>query len=327
MYALVALRWSEVLLVSLVILELLWSKAIVASEVILSPMWSQVIVQQSFPTVTLGRSCTNAIQGTIIAQQWEPSDRAGPIRCSLLMLEHEEWPKICAEHNNSCALCYCFLIFNLWIFSNKQFFLPKHDLWPLQMVPVIPNLSGVHELCTDGVSCGWLCDDIITDIFIIFVIVTMGWDYVSVELLLLMDPLSILQMIHEWIWSVTGMILAGENWRTRIKTCPSDTLSTTNLTRTALGANPGHHGEKLMTNCLSYIMAPHGDCPMWLNGQGIWSFMARDSPCAFNVTSICRTWCSSSCEVTILLSDFNQNWNVSINFIQTPKYRMPWKSA
>jgi hypothetical protein len=36
------------------------------------------------------------------------------------------------------------------------------------------------------------------------------------------------------------------------KTCPSATLSTTNSTRTVLGANLGFCGEKLVTNCLSY---------------------------------------------------------------------------
>jgi hypothetical protein len=54
----------------------------------------------------------------------------------------------------------------------------------------------------------------------------------------LKGPLSILHMIHEWIWSSGGMILTGENRRTRKKTCPSATLSTTNPTRTNLGAKP-----------------------------------------------------------------------------------------
>jgi hypothetical protein len=40
------------------------------------------------------------------------------------------------------------------------------------------------------------------------------------------------------------MILTGEHQRTRRKTSPSATLSTTNLTWTDLGANPALRGEK-----------------------------------------------------------------------------------
>jgi hypothetical protein len=83
-------------------------------------------------------------------------------------------------------------------------------------------------------------------------IVTMEWDYVSVELRPLTRPLSTPQMIHEWIWISGGMIFIGENWRTRRKIHPSATLSTTNPTWTALGANPGLCGEKPATNRLSY---------------------------------------------------------------------------
>jgi hypothetical protein len=59
----------------------------------------------------------------------------------------------------------------------------------------------------------------------------MGWDYASVEMGSLTGPLSIPQMIHEWIWSSGGMILTGENRRTWRKTCPSDTFPTANHTR------------------------------------------------------------------------------------------------
>jgi hypothetical protein len=41
-------------------------------------------------------------------------------------------------------------------------------------------------------------------------LVAMGWDYVSVELRPPTDPLSIPQMIHEWIWSSGGTILTRE---------------------------------------------------------------------------------------------------------------------
>jgi hypothetical protein len=75
---------------------------------------------------------------------------------------------------------------------------------------------------------------------------------VSVEMRPLTDPLSIPQMIHEWIWSSGGMTLSGENRRTRLKTCPITSLSTANPTWTDLGANLGLRGEKPATNRLSY---------------------------------------------------------------------------
>jgi hypothetical protein len=49
-------------------------------------------------------------------------------------------------------------------------------------------------------------------------------------------------------------ILAGENWRTRKKTCPSATLSTTNPT----WIDPGLRGERPATNDLSYGTALGG---------------------------------------------------------------------
>jgi hypothetical protein len=50
-------------------------------------------------------------------------------------------------------------------------------------------------------------------------------------------PLGHPQIIHEWIWSSGGMILTGENRRTRRNSCPSATLSTTNTTWTYLGVH------------------------------------------------------------------------------------------
>jgi hypothetical protein len=47
-------------------------------------------------------------------------------------------------------------------------------------------------------------------------------------------------------------ILTGENRRTRRKTCPSATLSTTNPTWIDPGANLGLHGDRLATNDLSH---------------------------------------------------------------------------
>jgi hypothetical protein len=48
------------------------------------------------------------------------------------------------------------------------------------------------------------------------------------------------------------MKLTGENRSTRVKTCPSATLSTTNPTSTDPGSNPGLRGERLATNRLNH---------------------------------------------------------------------------
>jgi hypothetical protein len=59
-----------------------------------------------------------------------------------------------------------------------------------------------------------------------------------------------------WIWCGRW----NENWQAKRKysekTCPSAILSTTNLTWTDLGSNPGRRGGKPATNCLSYGTAP-----------------------------------------------------------------------
>ena len=51
------------------------------------------------------------------------------------------------------------------------------------------------------------------------------------------------------------MILTGENRSTGRKTCPSATLSTTNLTSTELGLNPGLSDYRPATNRLSHDTA------------------------------------------------------------------------
>jgi len=48
------------------------------------------------------------------------------------------------------------------------------------------------------------------------------------------------------------MVLTGDTRISRTKTCPSATLSTTNLKWTDLGTNPGLRGEKPGTDRLSY---------------------------------------------------------------------------
>jgi hypothetical protein len=57
------------------------------------------------------------------------------------------------------------------------------------------------------------------------------------ELRPLTSPLSIPQMIYQWMWS-NGAVLTGKCVRTRRKTCPSATSSTTNPTWSDVGQNP-----------------------------------------------------------------------------------------
>jgi hypothetical protein len=82
----------------------------------------------------------------------------------------------------------------------------------------------------------------------------MGWDYVSAKLRLLMGTLSIPHVIHEYGAAVERY------WPSKPKdsekTYPSATLAT-NTTWTAQGANPGLHGEKPVTNHLSYAQPIH----------------------------------------------------------------------
>jgi len=56
--------------------------------------------------------------------------------------------------------------------------------------------------------------------------------------------------VNEWVWSIGGMILTGENWSSGRKTSYSGSLSTTNPTRTDLGWNNGLSGERPATNRL-----------------------------------------------------------------------------
>jgi hypothetical protein len=79
-------------------------------------------------------------------------------------------------------------------------------------------------------------------------IIWIGWDYAIMELQPLTSPLSIPQIIYDRIWSSGGMILTGENRRTRRKTCPSTTLFTTNPTwaRTPV---PAVRSRRLTNSC------------------------------------------------------------------------------
>jgi hypothetical protein len=84
-------------------------------------------------------------------------------------------------------------------------------------------------------------------------IVAKVWGYVSVEMRPLPGPLSVPQIMHEWIWSSSG-ILSGETRKTWRETCPSDFSSTTNSSWTILGVNPGLRGKK------SAINSPRRSC-------------------------------------------------------------------
>jgi hypothetical protein len=77
----------------------------------------------------------------------------------------------------------------------------------------------------------------------------------SVDACLYASILCFPQMI--WVWRATvEWYWQGNTLRTRRKTCPGATLSTTNPTWIDPGANPGLRGERLATNDLSHGMAP-----------------------------------------------------------------------
>jgi hypothetical protein len=62
------------------------------------------------------------------------------------------------------------------------------------------------------------------------------------------------------------MKLTGENRRTRGKTCPSATLSTTNPTWTDPGSSPGLRGGRPVANRLSHGTATGGCVFSTMNG-------------------------------------------------------------
>jgi hypothetical protein len=65
-----------------------------------------------------------------------------------------------------------------------------------------------------------------------YFIAGIGWGFVCMGLPSLTDPLSVLQMIHEWMQRNSGMTLTAEKWRTRRETCLSVTLPNINPTGT-----------------------------------------------------------------------------------------------
>ena len=59
-------------------------------------------------------------------------------------------------------------------------------------------------------------------------------------------------VLNEWVRSIGGTKLAGENRSSRRETLPSATLAIKDNTGTDLGWNPGLRGERLSTTRLSY---------------------------------------------------------------------------
>ncbi len=53
--------------------------------------------------------------------------------------------------------------------------------------------------------------------------------------------------LNEWVWSIVGMILTGEDRRTGRKTCYSDTFSTRNVD---VGLHLGIRGERPVVQTL-----------------------------------------------------------------------------
>jgi hypothetical protein len=72
-----------------------------------------------------------------------------------------------------------------------------------------------------------------------------------------------------------GIILTGKNRRTRRKTCPSATLSTTNPTCTDPDANPGLRGERPATNELSHDTA-RGHSVVKCSGNAYYSTLYKE---------------------------------------------------
>jgi len=66
------------------------------------------------------------------------------------------------------------------------------------------------------------------------------------------------------------MKLTGENQTTGRLACPSGTLHTTHPTCTALGSNPGLHGDRLVNNRLYQSMAQIQSFHFQISSQMSW---------------------------------------------------------
>jgi hypothetical protein len=135
-------------------------------------------------------------------------------------------------------------------------------------------------------------------LFIFIVIVAVGWDYVPIE----MRPLTVRpfvpKMIHEWIWSSGVMTLTGENRRTRRKTCPSATISTTNPTgltwaQTRADAVSGRRLTAWATCTMIELCKDvfYGGCEFGVFPEHSFNGCCRDSPL---VSDSSRTTCPTT---------------------------------
>jgi hypothetical protein len=53
--------------------------------------------------------------------------------------------------------------------------------------------------------------------------------------------------MNEWVWSISGLTLTGENWSAWCEICHIATLSSTNPIWTGLGLNLGLHVDRRTT--------------------------------------------------------------------------------
>ena len=59
------------------------------------------------------------------------------------------------------------------------------------------------------------------------------------------------------MWSISGMVMTGENRITRRRACPIASMSTTNRTRTDVQSTLGLRGERPVPNHLSQSLCSH----------------------------------------------------------------------
>jgi len=87
----------------------------------------------------------------------------------------------------------------------------------------------------------WVCYDIHADMFAVRSRSLHNALDGCVKLQPIMEPLSFLWMILEWIWNIFGMKWRGQNISVSSKICPSVAFFITDPTWAALGANMGPH--------------------------------------------------------------------------------------
>jgi hypothetical protein len=145
--------------------------------------------------------------------------------------------KCMQETLSSLSKCFCVVI--CWLFSasrlttfeldcNATCNCDRNKFSPICGRDKNTYFSACHAGCqnitlVDGKIVSVSFNIFFADKVSFFLMFAMGWDCESVELQPLTDPLSILHMMHEWIWNIGGMILTEKAWRTWRKTllpCP-----------------------------------------------------------------------------------------------------------